>query len=189
MNPRTRPRRTDRRWRNCIVRSSPGKGAVRCGDGDPTCIFGVQHSDRIGANNRRLAGNLAHDEAGALDEARGRGCRYDCRAHQFGALPDALARRAAEGGGGAIDVADNTVLEHVVAVADMASLGVRGGRSQVDLVEIFKPADAGVVLRADRFERLSRVEIRHSFRRPEAAIRATAGEPSGYGPFPTHGQA
>ena len=44
-------------------------------------------------------------------------------------------------------------------------------------------------LRADRFERLSRVEIRHSFRRPEAAIRATAGEPSGYGPFPTHGQA
>jgi hypothetical protein len=44
-------------------------------------------------------------------------------------------------------------------------------------------------LRADRFERLSRVEIRHSFLRPEAAIRATAGEPSGYGPFPTHGQA
>jgi hypothetical protein len=44
-------------------------------------------------------------------------------------------------------------------------------------------------LRADRFERLSRVEIRHSSRRPEAAIRATAGEPSGYGPFPTHGQA
>jgi hypothetical protein len=44
-------------------------------------------------------------------------------------------------------------------------------------------------LRADRSERLSRVEIRHSFRRPEAAIRATAGEPSGYGPFPTHGQA
>jgi hypothetical protein len=44
-------------------------------------------------------------------------------------------------------------------------------------------------LRADRFERLSRVEIRASFRRPEAAIRATAGEPSGYGPFPTHGQA
>jgi hypothetical protein len=27
------------------------------------------------------------------------------------------------------------------------------------------------------------VEIRHSFRRPEAAIRATAGEPSGYGLF------
>ena len=60
------------------------------------------------------------------------------------------------------------------------------------------PLDAGVKneevcplsdLRADRFERLSRVEIRHSFRRPEAAIRATAGEPSGYGPFPTHGQA
>jgi hypothetical protein len=60
------------------------------------------------------------------------------------------------------------------------------------------PLDAGVRneevcplsdLRADRFERLSRVEIRHSFRRPEAAIRATAGEPSGYGPFPTHGQA
>jgi hypothetical protein len=44
-------------------------------------------------------------------------------------------------------------------------------------------------LRADRFERLSRLEIRHSFRRPEAAIRATAGEPSGYGPFLTHGQA
>lgn len=54
------------------------------------------------------------------------------------------------------------------------------------------PLDAGVKneevcplsdLRADRFERLSRMEIRHSFRRPEAAIRATAGEPSGYGPF------
>jgi len=27
------------------------------------------------------------------------------------------------------------------------------------------------------------VEIRHSFLRPEAAIRATAGEPSGYGLF------
>ena len=50
---------------------------------------------------------------------------------------------------------------------------------------LFMPSD----LRADRFERLSRVEIRHSFPRPEAAIRATAGEPSGYGPFPTHGQA
>jgi hypothetical protein len=71
---------------------------------------------------------------------------YDCRAHQFGALPDVLTRRAAESGGGAIHVADNTVLEHVVAVADMASLGVRGGRSQVDLVEIIKPANAGVVL-------------------------------------------
>jgi uncharacterized membrane protein YfcA len=33
-----------------------------------------------------------------------------------------LTRRAAKGGGGAIDVADNTVLEHVLAVADMASL-------------------------------------------------------------------
>ena len=55
-----------------------------------------------------------------------------------------------------------------------------GNGSKCPLEATFAPID---------FERLSRVEIRHSFRRPEAAIRATAGEPSGYGPFPTHGQA
>ena len=68
------------------------------------------------------------------------------RAHAFGAVPDALARRAAKRGGGAIDVADDAVREHVVAVADVAGLRIRGRRGQADLVEILQPDDAGVVL-------------------------------------------
>ena len=61
-------------------------------------------------------------------------------------MSDALARHATEAGGGAIDAADDAVLEHMAAVADVACLRIGGRRSQIDLVEIIKPADSGVIL-------------------------------------------
>ena len=43
-------------------------------------------------------------------------------------------------------MADDAVREHVIAVADVAGLRIRGRRGQADLVEELKPDDAGVVL-------------------------------------------
>ena len=48
--------------------------------------------------------------------------------------------------GGAIDVADDAVREHMVAVADMAGLRIGGRSGQVDPVEKIQADNAGVVL-------------------------------------------
>ena len=119
---------------------------MRRRDDNPARIVGLQHADGIGADQHRLARNVTHDEAGALGDGWRRDRRHGCRAHALGAVPDALARRAAERGGGAIDVADDAVREHVVAVADVACPRIRGRRGQVDLVEKIQTDNAGVVL-------------------------------------------
>jgi hypothetical protein len=69
-----------------------------------------------------------------------------CRAHARGAVPDALARRAAERGGGANDIADHAMREHVLAVADVALPRICGRRGQADLVEKIETDNAGLVL-------------------------------------------
>ena len=57
-----------------------------------------------------------------------------------------LARRTTQCRGGAIDVADDAVREHVVAVTDVACLAIRGRRGEPDPVEIVQPDDPSVVL-------------------------------------------
>ncbi len=95
--------------RNDVVGPTTGQRAMRCGDDDPARIVGLQHADGVGADQRRLAGNVAHDEAGSVADGRRCDGRHGGRAHVFGAVPDGLARGAAQRGGGAIDVADDAV--------------------------------------------------------------------------------
>lgn len=119
---------------------------MRCCDDNPTRIVGLQHSDGIGADQYRLAGNIAHDEVVTLGDAWRRGRRHDCRTHKFGAVPDAPARRAAQCGGSGIDPADDAMLKHVIAIADMACPCICSRRGQVDLVEIVKSDDTRMSL-------------------------------------------
>ena len=111
---------------------------------NPVRIVGLQHADGIGADQHRRG--VVHDEAGALGDGWRSVCRHGCRTHALGAAPDALARRAAERDGGAIDVADDAVREHMLAVADVACPRIRGRRGQVDLVEKIQSDNAGVIL-------------------------------------------
>ena len=107
-------------WRNHIVRTTSGKSAVRRRYNSPAGIAGQQHADGIGADQHRLARNVTHDEAGVLGDGWRRDRRHGCHAHTLSAVPNALAGRTAKRGGSAIDVADDAVREHVVAVADVA---------------------------------------------------------------------
>ena len=68
------------------------------------------------------------------------------RTHALGAVTDALARRTAKCRSSAIDVADDAVREHVVAVADVAGLRIRGRGGHADPVEELQADDPGVVL-------------------------------------------
>jgi hypothetical protein len=43
-------------------------------------------------------------------------------------------------------MADHAVRRHVIAVADIAGLGVRGRRGQAYLIKIAQPDDAGIIL-------------------------------------------
>ena len=65
------------------------------------------------------------------------------RSAQF---PNALAGRAAKRGGSVIDVADDAVREHVVAVADVACPRICGRCGQVDLIEKIQADNTGLVL-------------------------------------------
>ena len=56
------------------------------------------------------------------------------------------AGRAAQRAGGAIDVADDAVREHVVPVADVARPCIRGRCGQADPVEKIQADNAGIVL-------------------------------------------
>jgi hypothetical protein len=94
-------------------------------------------------------------------------------AHAQGAVPHAQARRTAKRCGSPVDLVDRAVREHLIAVADVAGLRIRGGRGKVDLVQVIEPADAGVVL-ADAG--IVQDDAAHGpFRRIEGIVSAARG--------------